>query len=107
MSKIILTVGLIFTMCISLQAQSGGGFGIKGGLNYNSNGDFFNSISENFENPGNNVGYHLGIFGKIGNRIYLRPELIYTKTKSDFNSGDFGWWFRYYFKFRAGEFVCE
>lgn len=88
MRKIIFTLGLIMISCITLNAQSAGGFGIKGGLNYSGNGDFFNSISSNSEDPGNNIGYHLGIFGKIGNKVYLRPELVYTKIKSDYDSGD-------------------
>src|SRR5690606_12223707 len=25
----------------------------------------------------------------LGNRLYLRPELIYTRTKSDYDDGDF------------------
>ncbi len=70
-------------------AQDGSGFGIKGGLNYGGNGDYFESISNNFQNPDQNVGFHLGIFGKIGNKVYLRPELVYTKVSSDYDSGDF------------------
>lgn len=70
-------------------AQSGSGFGIKGGLNYNANGDYFESTGEAARNPDRNIGYHLGIFGKIGNRVYLRPELMYTKTKSDYDGDKF------------------
>jgi len=55
-----------------LTAQSGSGFGIKGGLNYNGNGDFFDSA----------------VFGKLGNKIFLRPELVYTSTKSNYDEGD-------------------
>lgn len=73
----------------SLFAQAGSGFGIKAGLNYGGNGDYFESITNNFENPDDNIGYHIGVFGKIGNKLYLRPELVYTKLKSDYNSGDF------------------
>ena len=73
----------------SLSAQNGSGFGIKAGLNYGGNGDFFESISNNFDSPEQNIGYHIGVFGKIGDQIYLRPELVYTKTKSKYNSGDF------------------
>lgn len=67
-------------------AQNGPGFGIKGGLNYAGNGDYFDSTADAYENPDRNVGYHLGFFGKIGNKIYLRPELMYTKTKSDYEN---------------------
>ena len=70
-------------------AQSGSGYGIKAGLNYNANGDYFESIGSAAENPDRNIGFHLGIFGKIGNKFYFRPELMYTSTKSDYNSDDF------------------
>ena len=75
---------------LSATAQSESGFGIKGGLNYNANGDYFESAGEAARNPDRNIGYHLGVFGKIGvSRIYFRPELVYTKTKSDYDGGDF------------------
>lgn len=70
-------------------AQNGSGFGIKGGLNYNANGDYFESIGEAAKNPDRNVGYHIGLFGKLGDRFYFRPELMYTKTKSDYDGDSF------------------
>ncbi|WP_452598986.1 outer membrane beta-barrel protein, partial [Pontimicrobium sp. MEBiC01747] len=40
--------------------------------------------------PTATVGYHIGIFGKLGNKLYFRPELVYTSTKSDYDTaGDF------------------
>lgn len=89
MKKLFLTSCFIALFVFVGISQNGSGFGIKGGLNYNGNGDYFNSIGSNFENPDNTLGYHLGVFGKIGNKLYLRPELVYTKTKSDYNSGTF------------------
>ena len=76
-------------MIAGLNAQTATGFGFKGGLNYNANGKYFESISENAQNPDRNVGYHLGIFGKIGNQVYFRPELVYTSTKSDYDNDTF------------------
>ncbi len=73
----------------SVNAQNGSAFGFKGGLNYSANGDYFESIGDNAKNPDRNIGYHLGVFGKIGNQIYFRPELIYTATKSDYDNNDF------------------
>lgn len=70
-------------------AQNSSGFGIKAGLNYGGNGDYFNSISEAYENPDKNIGYHFGLYGKIGDNLYLRPELVYTQLKSGYNDGDF------------------
>lgn len=60
------------------------------GLNYSANGDYFESIGDAAREPDRNVGYHLGLYGKIGvSRIYFRPELVYTKTKSDYQGDKF------------------
>nr|WP_317126901.1 outer membrane beta-barrel protein [Arenibacter aquaticus] len=73
-------------MGLTAQAQKGSGFGIKGGLNYGGTGDYFESTEQAYKDPKGNVGYHLGIFGQVGQKVYLRPELIYTKTKSDYEN---------------------
>lgn len=75
-------------------AQSGTGFGIKAGLNYNSNGDLFAEVPDVAEDitegSDSKVGYHVGVFGKLDfPKIYLRPELVYTKTKSEYGDADF------------------
>ena len=70
-------------------AQTDSGFGIKGGLNYSANGNYFESIGAAAQEPDRNVGYHIGLYGKLGNKLYLRPEIIYTKTQSDYNGDEF------------------
>ena len=83
---------LLFAFAISsifIWGQSETSYGVKAGLNYNANGNYIESIESTAENPDRNMGFHIGVFGKLGNRLYLRPELIYTRTKSDYNSGDF------------------
>jgi len=70
-------------------AQNGNGFGVKAGLNYNGNGDYFQSIGDNAKHPDRNVGFHLGVYGKVGDRFYFKPELVYTQTKSTYDSSDF------------------
>ena len=87
MRKTLLIVAAIL-VGYGLQAQAGSGFGIKAGLNYNGNGDYFNSVENAFENPDRNAGFHVGVYGKLGNRIYLRPELVYTSTTSGDDEGD-------------------
>jgi len=87
--KVYLSVIFVLAMFSTSIAQNGSGFGIKGGVNYNANGDYFNAISNTSEDPTRAIGYHVGIFGKIGDKIYLKPELIYTKTKSEYDAGDF------------------
>ncbi|MBV1888250.1 MAG: PorT family protein [Urechidicola sp.] len=61
-------------------------WGIKGGLNYNSNGDIVNEAGNILENPEANAGYHIGFFAKTKGRIYIRPELVYTHTNSNYDS---------------------
>ena len=70
-------------------AQDGPAFGFKAGLNYNGNGNYIESIQDNVENPDRNIGFHAGFFGKFGNALYFRPELVFTSTKSDYDSGKF------------------
>jgi hypothetical protein len=88
MRKIILLVALTFLSTYSW-AQTDTSWGIKGGLNYNGNGNYIESIGVNAQNPDRNVGYHIGLFGKLGNTLYFRPEIVYTNTKSDYDSGNF------------------
>lgn len=80
---------LIIAIPTATIAQTAQGLGIKAGLNYNANGDYFESIDDNAQNPDRNVGYHIGLFGKIGNKVYFRPEVVYTSTKSDYNDDSF------------------
>ncbi|VAV83741.1 FIG00652129: hypothetical protein [hydrothermal vent metagenome] len=88
MRNFILLVALTFLSTYSW-AQSGTSWGIKGGLNYNGNGNYIESIGMNAENPDKNIGYHIGLFGKLGNTLYFRPELVYTSTKSEYSNGNF------------------
>jgi len=89
MKRTLLTA--VFAMLsIAAFSQKDSGFGLKGGLNYSANGDYFESIGDAAREPDRNVGYHFGIYGKIGvSRIYLRPELVYSKTKSDYQGDKF------------------
>ncbi|AUP77888.1 outer membrane beta-barrel protein [Flavivirga eckloniae] len=86
----ILAIILIIPATTMAQSSMITGVGIKAGLNYNANGDYIESINSNSENPDGNVGYHVGVFGKIGNpRLYFKPEIVYTATKSDYTDDSF------------------
>lgn len=90
MKNIFLTVVFTVIIATSAFAQSESGFGLKGGVNYNANGSYFDAINNTSKDPTATVGYHIGIFGKLGNKLYFRPELVYTSTKSDYDTaGDF------------------
>ena len=87
-----LLVAAFALVSITAFAQSDSGFGIKAGLNYNQNGDLIGSVGDAAENivqgSDGKIGFHVGFFGKIAlSKIYLRPELIYTKTKSSYDLG--------------------
>lgn len=71
-------------------AQSESGFGLKGGLNFNSNGDA--SLGSDIGDIGSDsqVGFHVGAFGKMDfGTLYVRPELVYTNTNSDYDGDKF------------------
>ena len=66
-------------------------FGIKGGINYNSNGDLrgtgFSEIVDNVRiSSDEETGYHVGILTemKLPLWLYLRPELYYEHTESSY-----------------------
>jgi hypothetical protein len=90
--KSLLVVILFFLVALTSQAQQGSGFGFKGGMNYNTSGKYFKDASQIFSKPGENMGYHLGIFFQLSSYdIALRPEMIYTKSQftTDLGSVDF------------------
>lgn len=84
-----LLVAVFALIGATASAQNGSGFGIKGGLNYSANGNYFESAGDAARDPDRNIGYHIGLFGKIGDRFFFRPELMYTRTKSDYNGDKF------------------
>ncbi len=89
MKKTLLILVLSLTSAITF-AQKESGFGIKAGLNYAQNGDLTlesigNAGEDVIDGSESKIGYHLGVFYKLKLPIiYLRPELIYTKTKSNY-----------------------
>lgn len=89
MRKLIFSSLILVVITASSYAQTLNGIGLKGGLNYNANGDYFESIGSTAQHPDRNIGYHIGLFGKIGDKVYFKPELVYTTTKSDYNSETF------------------
>ena len=88
MKKIIILCNTVFFVSLfSLNAQSS--FGIKGGINYNSNGNLDEFVSETEQilkdKGAQKTGYSVGIYGKIDlGALYIRPEILYTKTTSEY-----------------------
>jgi hypothetical protein len=83
MKKIILILCLAFGFSQFSNAQVA--FGLKGGINYNSNS--IKNVSEDvFSGAKSKTGYHAGIWLRfkipvIG--LYLRPELVYTNLENE------------------------
>lgn len=93
-----LLVAVLALMGTAAFAQSGTGYGIKAGISYNKNGDLIGTVGDTaqdiVEGAEGKTGFHFGFWGKLDfPKIYLRPELVYSRTKStysvDGNSNDY------------------
>lgn len=87
MKKVILVVFLALGLSQVSNAQIN--FGIKGGINYNNNGDLTLSSAGNdiINGADSKSGFHAGVWfrGKLPILgLYLRPELVYTQVKSEY-----------------------
>ena len=82
-------LGILFLVVSFAHAQSDPGFGIKAGLNYGGTGDITVSAENAYKDPGSDIGYHVGVFGRAGEKLYIRPELVYTKLNSTYEDDDF------------------
>ncbi len=87
--RVLLSAVLAF-ISFAAFSQADSGFGVKAGLNYSQNGDLIASVGDAagdiIEGSDGKVGYHLGIFYKAKLlKLYIRPELMYTKTASSYN----------------------
>ena len=88
MKKLMITaVFMAFTTLGFSQGYSG--VGIKAGVNYSQNGDLKSevdgAINDILSGANQKTGYHIGIYKKFDlPLVYLRPELIYTQTLSEY-----------------------
>jgi hypothetical protein len=83
MKKVILIICLVFSFSQTTTAQVD--FGLKAGLNYNS--ESIQGVSEDlFTGAESKTGYHAGIWLRFKLPIigfYLRPELVYTNLENE------------------------
>lgn len=88
MKRLITTLGIcVFSAAVYAQADSG--IGIKAGVNYNQNGSLKAATTQAFNDilagSKQKMGYHVGLYAKIDlPLVYLRPELVFTKTSSEY-----------------------
>lgn len=83
MKKLLVSLCFVFFAFQVTQAQVE--FGIKGGINYNSD-SFENVVDDVFSGAKSKTGFHAGIWTRfkipvIG--IQLRPELVYTQLSNE------------------------
>ena len=87
-----ITLFSLLCSAFAVNAQSSGqgsNWGLRGGLNYNSNGELLSEVSDLPKNAKSNAGFHLGVYKKIDFLgFFLRPELVYTETTSSYNGDD-------------------
>jgi hypothetical protein len=81
--RIVLSLFAFLGIIYFTSAQSG--YGIKAGLSYNSNGKLSDAQTV-IDNKGKGKsGFNVGFYGKLDlGPIYIRPELVYTKTTSEY-----------------------
>ena len=86
--KNLLFAGFLLIGLISFAQSGGSGFGLRAGLNYSNTGDIkANDLAE--ISADTKFGYHVGIWGRIGGRAYVRPELVFTQVNSDYSGENF------------------
>ncbi len=74
----LILVGLAFLQTANAQV----GFGIKGGINLNKIHTDAGSLGNNYrESLDTKTGFSAGVFARIGNGIYIQPELLFSQRK--------------------------
>ena len=83
MKKLVLLIAFVIGVSQFSNAQLH--FGVKGGINYNSN-SIRNASSDVFSGAESRTGYHAGIWLRLKLPVlglYLKPELVYTSLENE------------------------
>lgn len=94
MKKIFLIVSIFSFGLLFSQTDKKIDYGITAGYNFNSFDDLkttatLGGVTEKI-NSKEKSGYHAGVYLRINlPKIYIRPEIIYTALKSEFNSATY------------------
>ena len=83
-------IGLfIFALLATTQLTSAqSGWGVMGGLTFNSSGDLVSDIPEIIDAKGSgSSGFNIGLFAKVDlGLLYIKPELLYAQFKTSYSS---------------------
>lgn len=78
--KKIKILSLFALLCSFSASFAQSGLGIKGGLNFNKVYTDAGSLNSNIkESLDTQTGYVFGVFGRIGNKVYLQPEVLFAQ----------------------------
>jgi len=89
--KKLICIAILTIYSISSNAQLDINYGIKTGLNYNSNGSLsiYNWIPSSLREivpSAQDFGFHVGAYAQLNfTKLYVRPEFVFSKTKSTYN----------------------
>ena len=87
--KNVVIIFIFLVSSITSYSQVDLDYGTKGGINYGSHGDLtiFSGFSPDINNAIGEVGFNIGIYTQFNfKNFYIRPEFLYTNTKSSYNS---------------------
>lgn len=79
MKKYLLSLAILIAASVGAKAQLS--LGIKGGVN-------LSSINTDNLSSSTRTGYQAGVFARIGEGLYLQPEMYLSGTGGDFHSSD-------------------
>ncbi len=94
MKKIFLVIAIFSLSITNAQDLDMFNYGVIIGVNYGSTDDLnisggFSGISETIRSD-KKTGYHAGLFFQINfNNMYVRPEVIYSLSKTNYNDTEF------------------
>ncbi|MCF6350894.1 MAG: PorT family protein [Flavobacteriaceae bacterium] len=90
MKKILLIIAVFSFGVVTSQNDKFFDFGAVFGFNYGSNGDLSQDFTASNLSSDKKSGFHAGVYLNFNlGKTYLRPEILYTKTKSAYESNDF------------------
>lgn len=88
MKNVLFSIAFLFFCIQTVNSQID--WGMKGGLNFNSSGDITFDVGDIVQESQSDIGYHVGAFLKFKlTKLYIKPELVYTKTKSKYDTTSF------------------
>ncbi len=88
MKKLFLIVATVF---FAQAASAQFGFGIKGGINLNKIHTDEGNLNDNYkESLATKTGFSAGVFARIGEGVYLQPELLYTERNGELKDASGG-----------------